>query len=343
MVERDGYFIGRGTADNKTGVASLLSTIARLHTDGVRPTRTLLFAFVGDEETEQATTLLIARHPWVQGAALAINTDAGGGVLAPDGRPLIYFIQGAEKTYATFRLTLRNPGGHSSVPRPDNAIYDLSRTLLRLESHQFPVMSNALTRSYFAAMGQVETGPIAAALSQFARDPTDAAAVAQIRADPEYANKIATTCVATMAAAGHAENALPQRAEATVNCRIFPGTPVAQIAVELAQLFANPDISIETLGNPVESPVSELSPDLEATIAASVHARSPGLLIAQTLMAGATDGLVYRSNNIPTFGTSGGFEVPGEGFEHGLNERIRTASFYAAIDHMHDLAVAFAR
>ena len=343
LVERDGYLIGRGASDNKTGVTALVSAILRLRAAAVRPQRSLVFIFIGDEETEQATTRAVVQHPWVAGAAFAINTDAGGGMLSPDGRPLIYFIQGAEKTYATFRLTVRNPGGHSTVPRNDNAIYDLARALLRVESHQFPVMANALTRSFFAAVGRVEPGPIAASLRHFADDPTDAAALAAIRADPEYANGIATTCVATMAAAGHAENALPQRAEAMVNCRIFPGTAVADVQAQLRTAIGNDDVAVDVIGAPEESAVSELTPEVERVITASVHARDPGVVIAQMLMPGATDGLVYRRSGIPTFGTGGGFAVPGENFEHGLNERIRTRAFYAAVDHIHDLAIAFGR
>jgi acetylornithine deacetylase/succinyl-diaminopimelate desuccinylase-like protein len=204
-------------------------------------------------------------------------------------------------------------------------------------------MASALTRNYFAAVGQVETGPIAPSLRAFAADPSDAAALAAIRADPEYANKIATTCVATMAAAGHAENALPQRAEATVNCRIFPGTPVAQVQRELGQTIGNPALVIEVMDAPQESPVSELTDEVANAITASVHARNPGAPVAPTLMAGATDGLVYRSSGIPTYGTSGMFEVPGEGHEHGLNERVRVSAFYAGIEHIHDLALAFGR
>lgn len=343
LVEENGFFYGRGVGDNKTGVTALVSTVLRLKADGVRPRRTLLFAFVGNEETEGTSAGDIATHAWVRGAEFVVNTDAGGGQLSPEGRPLIYFVQGAEKTFATFRITARNPGGHSSVPRPDNAIYDLSRGLLALEAHQFPVMANDLTRSYFAAVGQVETGAIAPMLRRFAANPQDAEALAAIRADPEYANKLATTCVATMLNAGHAENALPQRAEALVNCRIFPGVPVADVAVELTRTINNPALTVEVTGNPSESSISEMRPDLTAAITRSIHARYPGVTITPSLSAGATDGLFYRANGLPTYGTGGNFSVPGEEFAHGLNEKIRTEGFYAAIEHIHDLAVELGR
>lgn len=343
LVEENGFFYGRGVGDNKTGVTALVSTILRLKADGARPRRTLLFTFVGNEETEGTTAGDIVAHPWTRGAEYAINTDAGGGQLSPEGRPLIYFVQGAEKTFATFRITARNPGGHSSVPRPDNAIYDLARGLLGIERFQFPVMANDLTRSYFAAVGQVETGPIAPMLRRFAADPNDAEALAAIRAEPEYANKLATTCVATMLNAGHAENALPQRAEATVNCRIFPGTPIATVQEQLVAALANPALSVEVTGNPTATPASDMRPDITAAITRSIHARYPGVAITPSLSAGATDGLFYRAAGVPTYGSGGNFSVPGEEFAHGLNEKIRTEGFYAAIEHIHDLAVELGR
>ncbi len=157
LIEEKGYFFGRGTGDNKAGVVAMLSTILRLKASGKRPARTLVFGFVGDEETTFGTTRLIAAHPWVKDAEYAINADAGGG-LTEDGKPLMYVVQGAEKTYATFKLTARNPGGHSSRPRADNAIYDLAEALGRIKAFEFPAMSNALTRSYFGVLGKVLPG-----------------------------------------------------------------------------------------------------------------------------------------------------------------------------------------
>jgi len=340
LVEEGGYFFGRGVDDNKTGIAAMMSAILRLRAAGSRPRRTLVFGFVGDEETTFGTTRLIAAHDWVRGAEYAINTDAGGGVLASDGRALIYLVQAAEKTYATFRLTARNPGGHSSLPRPDNAIYDLARALLRIEGHRFPVMANDFSREYLGTLGRVVPGAIGEALVRFAADPADEAAIATLRRDPTYGGKIATTCVATMAEAGHAENALPQRAEALVNCRIFPGVPVEQVRRALIEVVANPEIAVETTGDPEFGPVSEPRPDVMAAIARSVRARRPGVPVAPYLESGATDGLVYRNAGIPTWASSGIFIRPEDIFAHGLDERIPVDSFYAAIDHIHDLAVA---
>ncbi len=336
--EEGGFLVGRGVSDNKTGVTALLSALVRLQRQGFRPQQTIFFTFVGDEETAQATTDALVTHPWLRGAAFAINSDAGGGLMDATGTPRLYFIQTAEKTYASYRLTVRNRGGHSSAPRADNAIYDLARGLLAIERHQFPVMANQLTREYLGAAGQIEAGEVGDALRRFATNPEDAGALAVLRADPEWGNKIATTCVATMLDAGHAENALPQRASATINCRIFPGTSVADIRAQLHQIVGNPDIAVDIIDNPRATPASELTDDVRRAITHVIDARYGNVTVAPSLIAGATDGFILRGAGIPTFGSAGFFEAPGEGNEHGLNERIRTSSFYAAIDHFYALA-----
>ncbi len=343
LIEENGYFYGRGTLDNKAGVVALMSTILRLQRDGVKPDRTLIFAFVGDEETgldeADGTTRQIAAHPWVKGAEYAINTDAGGGILAPDGTPIIYLVQGAEKTYATFELTTTNPGGHSSRPRADNAIYDLAKAVTRVGEYRFPVMSNELTRTYLGAVGKVTPGPAGEALRRFAADPQDGAAADAIWGDPEFVGTTRTTCVVTMLNAGHAENALPQKATATVNCRIFPGVSVDDVRQQLSKVAGDPKIAVKIVGAPVASPVSELRPDIERAIAGSIHKRYSGVALSPYLESGGTDGLVYRSAGIPTWASSGVFIKPDEMFAHGLDERIPVKSFYDGIEHIHDLAL----
>ena len=344
LIEEGGYFYGRGTLDNKAGVVAMMSTILRMQKANAKPRRTLVFAFVGDEETgldePNGTTRQIAAHPWVKGAEYAINTDAGGGLLAPDGRPIIYLVQGAEKTYATFELTATNQGGHSSRPRSDNAIYELARAITRIDEYDFPVMSNDLTRAYLGAVGKVTPGPAGAALRAFAANPQDAAAAAAIAGNPEFVGTTRTTCVTTMLNAGHAENALPQKATATVNCRIFPGVSVDDVQKQLATVVADPKISIKVLGAPIVSPVSELRPDIERAIAKSVHKRQPGVPLSPYLESGGTDGMVYRTAGIPTWASSGIFIKPDEMFAHGLDERVPVKSFYDGIEHIHELAVA---
>ena len=343
LIEEGGYFYGRGTLDNKAGVVAMASAILRLQAAGLKPRRTLVFAFVGDEETgldePTGTTRLIAAHPWVKGAEFAINTDAGGGLLGPDGKPLIYLVQGAEKTYATFELTATNPGGHSSRPRPDNAIYDLAKAVSRIAGHRFPVMANELTRAYLGAVGRVMPGPDGDALRRFAANPQDAAAADAIWNSGEFVGTTRTTCVVTMLNAGHAENALPQKAVATVNCRIFPGVEIADVQRQLAQVVADPKLQLRVVGRPEKSLVSELRPDVEQAITRSVHKRYPGVPIAPYLESGGTDGLVYRSAGIPTWATSGIFIKPDEMFAHGLDERVPVKSFYDGFEHIYDLAV----
>ena len=343
LIEENGYFFGRGTLDNKAGVVALASTILRLQAAGHKPRRPLVFAFVGDEETgldePTGTTRMIAAHPWVKGAEYAINTDAGGGLLAPDGKPIIYLVQGAEKTYASYRLLATNAGGHSSRPRTDNAIYDLAEAVTRVGKHRFPVASNSLTRAYLGAVGKVTPGADGAALRAFAANPEDRAAADAIWNDPEFVGTTRTTCVATMLDAGHAENALPQKAAATVNCRIFPGTSTEEVQNELVRVVANPKIAVTIMGAPVVSPVSELRPDIERAIARSIHKRYPGVPLSPYLESGGTDGMIYRTAGIPTWASSGVFIKPNEMFAHGLDERIPVKGFYDGLDHIYDLAV----
>jgi|RhiMetdeSRZDD1v2_1073273.scaffolds.fasta_scaffold01253_29 carboxypeptidase PM20D1 len=340
LIEENGTFYGRGTSDNKAGVVALVSTILRLKAAKLQPARELVFAFVGDEETNMNTTRQIAAHAWVKNAEFAINTDAGGGILdEAGGKPLIYLVQGAEKTYATFDLIATNPGGHSSRPRADNAIYQLAHALEKVEAHRFPVMATDLSRSYLGAVGKQQPGPLGEALRKFAADPTDAGAADVLAKSPEYVGTTRTTCVATMLDAGHAENALPQTAKAAVNCRIFPGVAVDSVRDGLVAAIGDPGVRVEVRGQPEASPISEMRPDVMAAITRAVHADYPGVTVAPYLESGATDGKVYRTAGIPTFASSGLFSKPSEMFAHGLNERIPVDAFYHGLNHIYRLAV----
>ncbi len=340
LIEESGNFYGRGTTDNKAGVVALVSTILRLKAGQLQPARELVFAFVGDEETNMSTTRKIAAHPWVKNAEFAINTDAGGGVLDDaTGKPLIYLVQGAEKTYATFDLIATNPGGHSSRPRADNAIYQLAHALEKVEAYRFPVMATDLTRAYLGAVGKAQSGPEGEALRKFSADPTDASAADTLAKAPEFVGTTRTTCVATMLDAGHAENALPQTAKAAVNCRIFPGVAVDTVRDGLVAAIADPGVKVIVRDNPEASPISEMRPEVMAAITRAVHADYPGVTVAPYLESGATDGKVYRTAGIPTFATSGLFTKPSEMFAHGLNERLPVPAFYQGLDHIYRLAV----
>lgn len=333
LTSDDEYFYARGTIDNKFGVTQLVATFIRLKKEGYVPNRDLIIAFSGDEETGMETTKMLAKRPDILKAEFALNSDAGGGRLDDDERAVVYAVQAAEKTYATWEITVRNPGGHSSRPRADNAIYDLSQIIRNIEAYQFPVQWTEMTLEFFAQTGEKLGGDLGDAMIRFADNPRDEGAIARLAREPEYVGSTRTTCVVTMLQAGHAENALPQSATATVNCRIFPGTPVATIQQVLQKVGDNPDAEWVLLGDPTESPVSQLRSDVKAAVAKAVHDRYPGLELITYMESGGTDGMHFRSAGIPTWGISGVFINPRYMYAHGLNERVLIDSFYGALDH----------
>jgi acetylornithine deacetylase/succinyl-diaminopimelate desuccinylase-like protein len=332
LIEEEGHFYGRGTADVKQEVALLTTTFCTLKAQGFVPTRDLIIAFSGDEETEQATARdLVTKHRDLVDAEFALNGDGGGGVLDEQtGKPQIFYVQGAEKSSASFLLTTRNPGGHSSRPRADNAIYELADALKAVQHIEFPVMWNAWTIGDFKAAGEVTPAPLGAAMARFAADPHDAAAAAEIAKDPEFVGRIRTTCVATMLSGGHAENALPQSATATLNCRIFPGTSAQQVQ-SILQQAVGPKVEVGQLYEALVSDASPMRPDVMNAVAHAVAAADPGARVVPTQASYATDGAVYRSAGIPTYGVGGVFIKESEDFAHGLNERIRVDAFYDAL------------
>ncbi|EMD82242.1 M20/M25/M40 family metallo-hydrolase [Pacificimonas flava] len=334
LTEDGDYFYGRGTIDNKLGIAMLTRAFAELKQAGFSPDRDLYLAFSGDEETGMQTTKALVEALSGEQPAFALNSDAGGGVLNDgDGSPLAYMVQVAEKTFATFDVTVRNEGGHSSRPRPDNAIYELADILKKVEAYQFPVQSNAVTREFFAATGESMGGEAGAMLTRFAENPDDPEAAAAIAADPSMVGFTRTTCVATMLDAGHAENALPQRATATVNCRIFPGTEVSAVQTTLAEVGDNPDAQWVLRGDPTTSPVSDPRDDVNAAVAQAVHARYPDLPLIPYMESGGTDGMHFRVAGIPTYAVSSRFMRRNQMFAHGLDERMRVDSFFAGLEH----------
>ncbi len=338
LVEENGYFYGRGTADNKAGVAALTATFLRLKAEKFVPRRDLIIFFSGDEETSASSAIEVAgKHRALIDAEFALNSDAGGGVLREeDEKPAVFLVQGAEKTYATFELTLRNPGGHSSRPTPDNAIYDLADALKRVQAIQWPVMSNEWTLSNLRAVAKATRGPVGDALKAFVANPRAGAAADMLAAAPEYVGLTRTTCVATMLKAGHAENALPQSATATVNCRIFPGTSVETVRATLQQA-AGKNVSMKTLDQPSASDASPMRKDVMDSIQRVVHRRYPGLPVVPYMSAGATDGKYFRAVGIPVYGFSFLFGKESEDFSHGLNEKIRVDEFYRSLEDWHAL------
>jgi len=327
-------FYGRGTIDNKFGVAQLTSTFIRLKKEDFIPTRDLIIAFSGDEESGMKTTRMLAyERPDLAEAEFALNSDAGGGDLDVNGKAVTYNVQAAEKTYATWEITVRNPGGHSSRPREDNAIYDLADAIKNIQAFRFPVQSSDITRAYFEATGQQLGGELGAAMIAFARNPNDEVAAARLAKESSYIGTTRTTCVVTMLQAGHAENALPQSATATVNCRIFPGTPVSEIEATLHRVVANSAVEFRLLDEPTESPVSELREDVVDAVGEAVDFRYPAVQLLAYMESGGTDGMHFRRAGIPTWAVSGIFMNPDEKFAHGLNERVPIKAFYDALDH----------
>jgi acetylornithine deacetylase/succinyl-diaminopimelate desuccinylase-like protein len=285
---------------------------------------------------------LATKYRALTDAEFALNGDGGGGTLDDQtGKAQFYELQGAEKSYASFALTARNPGGHSSQPRPDNAIYELADALKALQGYSFPVMWNDWTIGSFKAAAPVTPGELGQAMGQFAAHPGDAEAAAVIARTPAMNGRIHTTCVATMLTGGHADNALPQSATATVNCRIFPGTSVAEVRDSLQHVVGD-KIEVKVLGEPHSSPPSPMRSDVMAAVTKAVQASHPGVPIVPDMAPYATDGSVFRGAGIPTYGVSSVFMKEKDEFAHGLNERLPVAAFYAGLDHWYVLLTTLA-
>lgn len=343
LVEENGYLYGRGSADMKTGVVVLVQTLIRLKREGFRPSHDLILLLSGDEETAMATTRELARR--YHDAEFLLNADSGGGTLDPTtGKPTLYEIQAAEKTYADFQISLTSPGGHSSQPGKNNAIYRLARLIDRVAAYQFPPQSNEITRASLRALGAHTPGPLGAAMTRFATHPDDATAAATISADPAYVGQIRTTCVATMLNGGHALNALPQSASVNINCRIFPGTPVDHVRNTLVKVIDDQSATVTVLPPaPVASPASPLRPDVIAAVTAAVHARFPGVEIVPGMSAGASDSLYFRNAGVPSYGIDASFTKPDDTFAHGLNEKLPASEVEAGLAFWHRVLVQLAK
>ncbi len=334
LTRDDTYFYARGAIDNKFGVAQLTSTFIRLMKEGFVPNRDLILVLSGDEESSMVSTRKLAyERPDLAEAEFALNSDAGGGNLDADGNAVLYRVQAAEKTYSTWELTVRNQGGHSSRPREDNAIYDLAAAISKIRAYKFPVQWNDMTLEFFDVTGHQLGGELGDAMIRFAENPQDEAAAERLRVEPSYVGTTRTTCVVTMLRAGHAENALPQSATATVNCRIFPGVSAADVERTLREVIGNDAVEFDNIYPATESPVSELREDVRAAIGKAVHVRYPDVRLLPYMESGGTDGMHFRRAGVPTWAASGIFMNPNEMFAHGLNERVPIKTFYDALDH----------
>lgn len=323
-VVENGYLYGRGASDTKFDTVQAMVAVMELRKSGFVPERSIVLAFSGDEETTMITSRAIAER--LKGARLVLNVDGASGALdEASGKPAFWSWQGAEKTYADYVLEVTNAGGHSSTPRDENAIVQLSGALGRIGAHHFTPEVNDITRDYFTKAAAFVSDPLlAAAMRAFAADPTDKATIAVLRGNPAYVGKIATTCVPTMASAGHGRNALPQRATANVNCRIFPGHTREEVRGELEKVAAEPAMTIREI-DPEYTTDAPASPYDEAFVGAAtraIHGAFGKVPVVAAQASGASDSMWYRALGVPSYGASGTFMRESDDFSHGLDERV---------------------
>ena len=327
--EKDGYFYGRGTTDDKAQAAIWIATLIRLKQEGFKPERDLIVALTADEEgwgPANGVDWLLKNHRPLIDAEFAINE--GGAGQMKDGRRILNEVQAAEKHYATLRLEATNKGGHGSLPVKDNAIYRLSAALGNMARYDFPVHLTEVTKAYFQRAGAIVGGQVGADMQAVATAATpDPTVVERLAKTPLYNALLRTTCVATMLEGGHAENALPQRARATVNCRIIPGEAPADVVRTLQRVIADPAVVITPMTNFPTSPVSPLRSDLIKIVETVTNELWPGVPVVPVMATGGTDGMFLRIAGIPTYGISGIFQDIDDVRMHGRDERLSVKSF----------------
>ena len=342
FVEKDGYFYGRGTQDMKVDDAILVATFIRFQREGYRPNRDLILALTADEEGGQSNGVdwLLKNHRDLIDAEFVLNADAGG-VTSMKGKPVNVDVEATEKQYADFELTVLNAGGHSSLPTVDNAIYHLSDALSRLEHRPFPVEFNAVTRAYFERRAPLENAQTTADMKAILRTPPDAAALARLSKEPRYNSMLRTTCVATRLNAGHANNALPQTAQAIVNCRILPGHSAAETQRALGRTFADPKVSVQYLGaigRAAQAPDSKGFPtvlpsaDVLRTLEQVAAAMWPGAPVIPEMETGASDSVYTMAAGIPSYGLNGVAIDQDDIRAHGKDERVRVSAFFDGVE-----------
>jgi acetylornithine deacetylase/succinyl-diaminopimelate desuccinylase-like protein len=343
FVEKDGYFYGRGTEDMKSGDAIMATTLIRFKKEGFVPDRDIILALTADEEGGKSNGVdwLLKNHRDLIDGEFVLNHD-GGEVQMDNGKSLALVVDATEKLYSDYQLVVTNPGGHSSLPRPDNAIYELAHALVGLEQHKFPFELNSVTRAYYEQLAKVENGQRAADIQAILRTPPDLDAVSRLSSDPIDNSRLHTTCVATRLSGGHANNALPGRAEAVVNCRILPGHSKQEIRQEIANSLADSKIEIRYITNAGEVLASipdERSfapppprPDVFQAIESVAAKMWPGVPVFPTMATGASDGVYTMNAGLPTYGVSGVAIERNDHREHGKDERVPAESFYRGVD-----------
>jgi len=339
LLEKDGFFYGRGTLDVKDGAAILVTTLVRLKQEGYSPNRDLILALTTGEEggsDYNGVEWLLANHRDLIDAAFVINMDAGDPVKL-NGKRLMRTVQASEKVYVTFKLEVHNPGGHSSLPPKDNAIYRLAAALGRLSAYEFPAQLNEITRASFTRWSQLQQGQLATDMAAVGRLTPDTAAIRRLSdASPLYNAQLRTTCVATELAGGHAENALPQSASAIVNCRMLPGTPSEEVQRTLAGVVNDTAVTISVVTAATPSPPSPLKPEIMDPVE-RVTKRLWNIPVVPVMETGATDGLYLRNAGIPVYGVSGVFVDINDIRAHGRDERIGVQDYYDGAEYIYQL------
>jgi len=341
FLEKDGYYYGRGTTDDKDEAAIYTAIMIRMMLDGYRPNRDIILALTSDEEGGQhnGVQYLLAEHRDLVDAAFALNEGGGGAI--QNGKRIANSVQAAEKVYVTYTLEVTNPGGHSSVPRKDNAIYQLAAALGRIEGYEFPVALNEVTRAYFRQSASSMTPQQERLIDGLLRTPPAEESVAYFATIPAYNSRMRTTCVATRLEAGHADNALPQRAKATVNCRVLPGVDPKTVEATLNSVVADDRVQITVAEDAKPSPPSPLTEAVMAPIEEITESMWPGVKVVPNMSTGATDGLYFRNAGIPVYGVSGIFGDIDDVRAHGRDERISAEAFFDGLEFLNRLVHAY--
>lgn len=335
FIERDGTFYGRGVADNKDEAAIYVTNLIRMKREGFTPERDIIVALTADEEggEHNGVEWLLENRPELIDAEFAFN-EGGGGTLQGETR-ISNNVQASEKKYQNFTVEATNPGGHSSLPRPDNAIYELSRALIAIGGYDHPVRLNEVTRAYFSRTAELVDAETGAMIRRVLADPGDAEAVRALAREPGYNSRLRTTCVATLLDGGHAPNALPQRATANVNCRILPDEEPEAVLARLQEVVGTAEVTVRMEGRARNSPPSPLTPEILGTIEQVTEEMWPGVPVVPIMSTGATDALYLRNAGMPVYGVSGLFyENPNS---HGMNESIPVRSFYEGLEFLYRL------
>ena len=351
FIEKDGYYYGRGTQDMKDSDAAIVATFLRLHSEGYKPKRDLILALTADEEggSFNGAHWLVQQHRDLVDAAFVINPDAGG-IELDHGRAVVADVEATEKVYADYQITAVNPGGHSSRPRPDNAIYELTAALNKLAAYSFPFEMNDVTRTYFRNLAKEETGQTAADMRAILATPPDMAAAARLSVEPSFYSNFRTTCVATRLSGGHANNALPQTAQANVNCRIFPGHSPEEIRQQLIAVFNDSKLSVKYVSD--TGVVSDVASDRKAMVPPPpikavfdpltriTQAIWPGVPVTPVMENGATDSIYFAQAGIPCYGYSAIALERDDDRAHGQDERLPVDSYWKSLDFFYSFAKA---